>query len=138
VNSHSKTFVQQPTIQHNHARYDANGNVLTVTVPISPGNTATTTYTYNNFGEVLTTIDPMGFVTTNTYDANGNLLSVTTPPPSTGASASMTQFAYNSLGELTKITDPLGNATTIAYTSAGLINTITDAQSNVTTYDCVN
>ena len=114
--------------------YDPNGNVLTVTVPISSGHTATTTYTYNSFGDVLTVTDPLGFVTTNTYDSNGNLLSVTTPAPGNGASASVTQFAYNSLGELTNITDPRGNATSLTYTSAGLIQTITDAQSNVTTY----
>jgi RHS repeat-associated protein len=114
--------------------YDANGNVATVTVPISSGHTAMTTFTYNSFGEVLTAIDPLGFVTTNTYDANGNLLSVTTPLPGNGASASTTRFAYNSLGELTSITDPLGNSTSLTYTPAGLVQTITDAQSNVTTY----
>ena len=114
--------------------YDSNGNVLTVTVPISPGNSATTTYTYNSFGEVLTVTDPLGYVTTSTYDANGNLLLVTTPAPGNGASASVTQFIYNSLGELTKITDPLNHQTTIAYFPTGLIQTITDAQSNVTTY----
>jgi hypothetical protein len=43
--------------------YDSNGNVLTATVPISSGNTATTTCTYNSFGEVLTVADPLGFVT---------------------------------------------------------------------------
>src|SRR6266478_4684977 len=42
--------------------YDANGNVQTMTDPISSGNTATTTYTYNSLGEVLTTTDPMGNV----------------------------------------------------------------------------
>jgi RHS repeat-associated protein len=114
--------------------YDTNGNVLTVTVPISSGHTATTTYTYNSFGEVLTATDPLGNVTTNTYDGHGNLLSVTTPAPGGGASASVTQFAYDPKGELTSITDPLGNQTQIAYFSTGLIQTITDAQSNTTTY----
>jgi RHS repeat-associated protein len=114
--------------------YDSQGNVLTVTVPISASVSATTTYTYNSFGEVLTATDPLGNVMTNTYDANGNLLSVTTPTPGNGVSASVTQFAYNPLGELTTITDPLNNQTTLAYTPAGLIQTITDAQQNVTTY----
>ena len=114
--------------------YDSNGNVLTVTVPISPGNSATTTYTYNGSHQVLTATDPLGNVTTNTYDGHGGLLSVTTPAPGNGASASVTQFAYNTLGELTKITDPLNNQTSVAYFPTGLIQTITDAQSNVTTY----
>jgi len=114
--------------------YDGNGNVLTVTVPINANTTATTTYTYNNFGEVLTMTDPLGNVTTNTFDANGNLLSVTTPAPNGTTAASVAQFAYNALGELTSITDPLNNKTTLTYTTAGLIQTITDAQSHVTTY----
>jgi len=124
---------QQETVCGSVA-YDSNGNVATVTVPISPTVSATTSYTYNSFGEVLTATDPLGNVTTNAYDAKGNLLSVTTPAPGNGASASVTQFAYNSLGELTTITDPLNNQTTIAYTPVGLIQTITDARSNVTTY----
>jgi len=49
--------------------YDANGNRLTETDP-----TGTVTYTYNQFGEVLTRTDQMSGVTTNTYDAQGNLL----------------------------------------------------------------
>jgi RHS repeat-associated protein len=114
--------------------YDANGNILTSTVPITSSTSATTTYTYNSFGEVLTLTDPLNNVTTNTYDPKGNLLTVTTPAPGGGPSSSVTQFGYNSLGELTTITDPLNHLTTITYTTAGLINTIKDAQNNVTTY----
>jgi RHS repeat-associated protein len=108
--------------------------VLSVSVPLGNGTNAVTSYTYNNFGEVLTTTDPLGNVTTNTYDTYGNLTKVTTPAPGTGAPASVTQFGYNNLGQLTTITDPLNNITTLAYTPAGLIQTITDMQNNVTTY----
>jgi RHS repeat-associated protein len=114
--------------------YDDYGDVSTATVPISPGVTATTTYLYNVWGEVTTIIDPMGFVTTKGYDQLGNLLSVATPAPMNGGAASVTQFAYNSLGELTQITDPNGNSTLLTYTATGLVQTITDAQGNVTTY----
>jgi RHS repeat-associated protein len=98
------------------------------------GTAVTTSYTYNSFGEVLTTTDPLGNTTTNTYDANGNLLTVTTPQPSANAAASVTQFGYNNLGEMTQITDPLGNITTLTYNSVGLIASITDAQNNITSY----
>ena len=96
--------------------------------------TATTSYTYNGFGEVLTMTDPLGNVTTNTYDAHGNLLTVTTPRPNSNTSASVTTFAYDTKGELTQITDPLNHATTLTYNSAGLIATITDAQNHTTSY----
>ena len=114
--------------------YDSNNNVASVTKPVNGSTTATTSYTYNDKGEVLTTTDALGHVTTNTYDTHGNLLTVTTPAPNSTTAASVTQFGYNTLGELISITDPLNHATGITYTSAGLIQTITDVQSHVTTY----
>ena len=46
--------------------------------PIHNGHLITWQYTYNNFGELLTSTDPLGNTTTNTYDSNGNLLSTAT------------------------------------------------------------
>jgi len=57
--------------------YDSNNNLLSESVQVDATATATTSYTYNSFGEVLTMMDPLGNVSTNTYDANGNLLTVT-------------------------------------------------------------
>jgi RHS repeat-associated protein len=114
--------------------YDSSDNLISETKPAVSGGVPQTTYTYNNLGEPVTVTDPLGHVTTNTYDVHGNLLTVTTPAPGAGATASVTHFAYNSIGELTQITDPLGDVTTLTYTSSGLVNTITDAQSNLTTY----
>jgi RHS repeat-associated protein len=114
--------------------YDANNNVASISRPLDGSTTATTSYTYNSFGEVLTMTDALGNTTANTYDAHGNLLSVTSPAPNGSTPASVTQFAYDTKGELMQITDPLSRVTTLTYTPAGLIATITDAQGNVTTY----
>ena len=114
--------------------FDSSGNQTTQFAPLTGSTAATTTYTYNYFGEVTQMTDPVGNVTSNIYDSNGNLLSVTTPQPNNSTAASVTEFSYNSLGELTQITDPLQNVTKITYTSVGLIATITDPQNNVTTY----
>ena len=114
--------------------YDGNNDMLSRTAQLN-GQPVTTSYTYNNRGEVLTMTDPLNHTTTNTYDdGNGNLLSVTSPAPNAQTPPSVTQFAYNTLGELTHITDPLGHPTTIAYYPTGLIQSITDAQNNTTSY----
>ena len=114
--------------------YDSANDMTSASRPLNANTTATTSYTYNSFGEVLTMTDPLGNVTTNTYDASGNLLTVTSPQPNSNTAASVTQFQYATNGELTQITDPLTHVTKLTYTAAGLIAAITDAQNNVTSY----
>ena len=106
--------------------YDANGNEVTGT-----GVLGSSSFTYNQFGEVLTATDAMGGLTTNIYDAAGNLLSVT------DALNNTTTLTYDVRGELVTMTNPLGRVTTVAYDSSGNISQTTDALSNLTrfTYD---
>jgi RHS repeat-associated protein len=113
--------------------YDGNNNILSRSAQLN-GAAVTTSYTYDSLGDVLTTTDPLGNTTTNTYDANGNLLTVSSPAPNGQTPPSVTQFAYNTLGELTQITDPLNHITTMSYYPTGLIQSITDAQNNTTSY----
>jgi YD repeat-containing protein len=61
--------------------HDTANNLLSELTPLDGTHTATTSYTYNSFGEVLTMTDPIGHVTTNAYDTHGNLVSVTSPAP---------------------------------------------------------
>ena len=103
--------------------YDANGNQVTGT-----GVLGSSTFTYNQFGEVLTATDAMGGLTTNTYDAMGNLLSVT------DAMNNMTALTYDTRGELLTMTNPLGKVTRLAYDTSGNISQTTDALSNVTRF----
>ena len=116
--------------------YDANGNVTSKSTTLYlTGATLAWYYSYNSFGELLTSTDPNGNTTTNTYDTHGNLLSTTTPSPDGGTTpGSVTSFTYNTNGTLASITDPLSNVTTIAYFSSGLIQYIQDVQSHRTTY----
>jgi len=69
--------------------YDSNNNLTSAAQQVGANTTATTSYTYNGFGEVLTMTDPLGNVTTNAYDANGNLTSVTSPAPNGSTPASV-------------------------------------------------
>src|SRR5208282_2802373 len=61
--------------------FDSSGDQTTQFAPLTGSTAATTTYTYNYFGEVTQMTDPLGNVSSYAYDSNGNLLSVTTPQP---------------------------------------------------------
>jgi RHS repeat-associated protein len=106
--------------------YDTNGNELTAT-----GVLGSSSFTYNQFGEILTATDAMGGTTTSTYDMAGNLLSVT------DALNNTTMFSYDARGELLTMTNPSGKVSTLAYDTSGNIFQTTDALASVNkfTYD---
>ena len=88
----------------------------------------TTTTTYDQTGNLLTTTDPLGRTTTFAYDALGRLLTETLPDPDgpsgTGGpggsnlSAPITTFTYDTLGNLISTQD-LGRTTTFEYDALG-------------------
>jgi YD repeat-containing protein len=125
--SGNRTSSTDPNNNVANYSYDSNGNVTQVSRPSSSGTQAWQ-YTWNSFGEPLTTTDPLGKVTTNTYDTKGNLLTTKTPLGNT------TTFTYDTKGELLTIKDPRLNVTTLTYTTAGLLASIKDAQNNVTQF----
>ncbi|MEO7744402.1 MAG: RHS repeat-associated core domain-containing protein [Usitatibacter sp.] len=119
--------------------YDARDRLATVK---DPKLTATTTYTYNGLGDLLTQASPDTGTTTFTYDAAGNVAT------QTDARSVVTTYSYDTLnrvtaatvtdgtvtyeydnlttggayakGRLTKVTDPSGN-TTYVYDSLGRV-----------------
>lgn len=111
--------------------YDGNGNVLTSTDPL--GNI--TTFTYEPvFNNVASETDPLGNTTILKYDSHGNLLT------GTDANGHTTSFVYNSFGQPTQITNPVGQKTTLAYDAFGNLSSITDPLGNTTSmiYDAVS
>jgi RHS repeat-associated protein len=101
--------------------YDPNGNVLTSTDPTG----LTTTFTYDpNFSKVTSITDPLGNITSFTYDAHGNLLT------SRDANGNATSFQYDSTGLLTKVTDALNQTTTYSYDGLGDLISVTDPLGN--------
>src|SRR5437879_49192 len=69
VNSHSQTLSRQPTLQHNHARYDALNRLATV----QENNTGTTAYGYDNVGNLQSATYPNGVVHRYSYDTRNRL-----------------------------------------------------------------
>jgi RHS repeat-associated protein len=118
VISHTNALGQTATYT-----YDINGNNLSAT-----GVLGSSSFTYNQFGEVLTATDAMGAVTTNIFDAVGNLLSVT------DALNNTTTFTYDTRGQLATLTNALGKVTTLTYDNNGNITQATDAAGGVTTF----
>ncbi len=65
---------------------------------------ATTAYTYDAAGRLLTTTDPLNRVATRTYDTAGRLTSLSDPD------LGLTQYSYDANGNPTKITGPMATA----------------------------
>jgi len=120
-------------------------------------STQITQYGYDNNGNLKTVTDPLSHVTTNNYDALNRLISIVDANTPTGT----TQNTYNALDQLTQVQDPrlvttaytvdaLGNVsltqspdsgnTAAVYDAAGNLTQKTDARGIVTnyTYDAIN
>ena len=123
------------------------------------GGSEVTQYFYDDFANLVKTINALGNETTAGYDANGNRLTETdifgtqqftynsfgqvltyrdrvdsqNPDPNVRTAV----MAYDSNGNLTSYTDALGKVTTISYPAAnnkGLPDSITDARNNLTKF----
>ncbi len=106
------------------ASYDNRGNMLSSTDAL----VQTTTYTYNTFGQITASTDPQGAITTYGYDAMGNMTSLT------DVTGGTTTYAYGTKGNLTKMTDPQGAVTTYTYDTVGNLTSITDPNNATTSY----
>jgi YD repeat-containing protein len=125
---------------------------------LDDGTTQLTTFTYNAFGKVTQTIDPLGRTTQLTYAANQTDLSTVThdfaggpapiaqftynsqhrPLTSIDAAGQTTQYTYNTAGQLISLTNPLGQKTTYKYNSTGDLTSIVNANGKTAasfTYD---
>lgn len=114
--------------------YDEYGNVETETDPL--GNT--TIYTNNIIGLQTDVISPKGEHTAYTYDNNANPVTIVKD------GGEITQYVYDNLGrrvqEVTpniskSIISPTGKeGTRYTYYPCGKVNTVTDSENSVTTY----
>lgn len=109
--------------------YDALGRLISAQTP--EANSVATTFTYDNFDNLLTRTDPRGVVTNHTYDGLNRLIGVTYPTVPQGVSSmpnvctmqGLSQqanvcFYYDqggtaafTLGKLTQMADPSGSET---------------------------
>lgn len=95
--------------------------------------TATSTYTYDDAGNLATIKDPLGSETVMTYDGTGNLLAQKLPLVGV-----TTYTDYDHQGNAGTVTDPNGVATTFTYDDLGRVKTATNqADGGITRYEYV-
>jgi RHS repeat-associated protein len=114
--------------------YDAHGNMTNVVIQDLAGKTlngAGTTFTYDEAGNRLTSIDPLGHETTWTYDAAGH------QTKSVPALGNATTNTFNAAGDPSSTTDAAGHTTEWSWNgSAGTRTTAVDHVTTlVQTYD---
>ncbi len=88
--------------------YDANRRKITTVAGYNDSaNAGTTSFVYDEVGNLTQTTDPLGHVTATTYDARDRKATVTAG--SGTAIAQTTTFSYNDCSELTNVLRPDGN-----------------------------
>ncbi len=122
--------------------YDADGNLLTQTQSDLTGADAsrTTTYTYNDFGELASATDPAGDTTGYSYNDSGQVSAMV------DGDGNEYDYTYNEYGKVTQVTLttnstslPSPGSTSLvldsyAYDPAGLEASATDAMGRTTSY----
>ena len=155
------TFERDPITQRMTARiddlgrrteyqYDANGMQTQVRAMVGTANASTVSFTYDTFGVLTSTTDPLNQPTvyendngclkrvtdplnhTKTYECNGDGLTIS----ATNALGKTSYFFYNN-GEMIASVDEMNRATGYAYDSLGRIVVIRDPQGRIhrTEYD---
>ena len=122
----------------NYGQYDTYGRPQTISQPYSSNGTSRTdsaTYRYDDFGNVLCTVDPAGNVTKYSYDAAGNKTAeqfypVATTCATTNAAAWQTTYTYYYNGKLKSVTSPDNTVVTYTYDYRG--NTTTQKTTTTT------
>ncbi|MBI2889717.1 MAG: hypothetical protein HYY13_02925 [Nitrospirae bacterium] len=105
--------------------YDPRFNQVT---SVTDPNGNTTTFEYDEWGNLTKTTDALGQATAIAYYPNG-LQSLIAD-----ASGAVTRFLYDPSGNLASITDPLGHSTTLTNDASGNVIRQTDANGIATEY----
>ncbi len=129
--------------------YDVEWRMTSTIVGFGTADAATTTNTFDNVDNVLTSTDPIGHKTSFVYDGRYRTTSVTDPrgnktsftyDPSdnnltiTDALNRVTSNTFDSMNRKVSSTDPKNQKTTFAFDSMGNISVLTDAKGQASSW----
>jgi RHS repeat-associated protein len=101
---------------------------------LDDGITQLYSYAYDDNGNLITTVDPVGRSTSYVYSDNGIDL-IETRQTRGGQSELLSRTTYDPRHRPLSITDTAGNTTTFTYNDRGQMKTITTPLSETTTYN---
>lgn len=142
------TKIIKPDLTYTQLTYDqVTGDLLQ---RFESESNTTESYTYNQYGQLLSYTDPLGRTKTNTYDAQTGLLLRETDPnlnyvdytynnfgliqATANTLGHTTTYAYNREGNVAQVTAPMTETSTFTRDNAGNVLTKTNAKGQVTTY----
>lgn len=127
------TYVGHPDGTSDQTVYDANGNrTRTLTSVSVNGSSGVTTYFhYDALNRLTQTLDQgqTTVLAASGYDAIGQVLT------STDGDGNVTTYTYDDAGRRTSVKDALQHTTTFAYDAAGNQTSVTDANNHTTLYE---
>jgi len=110
------------------AQIDPLGVAASVDCSTAAPSAHTTNFTYNAYGDQLTSADPLGHGTVNTYDANRNL------DTSKDGDLNTTTYKHDPANQLTEVDRPDSTTLKNHYWGDGTINKQIDGANNATVY----
>lgn len=84
---------------------------------------------YDANGQLIKTVDALGYSEHSTYDGDGQTIT------QTDKEGNITSFVYDTYGHLTQETDALGNVISYTYDANGNRTSVTDACGHTTSYE---
>ncbi|MGH7227452.1 MAG: hypothetical protein ACRELF_29930, partial [Gemmataceae bacterium] len=103
---------------------EAVGNVLSQTDYTSGGTASLSSETYNEAGQLLTSVNGVGDTTSYGYDADGHVILQVAGYGSTDSAN--TSFEFDQAGDQTEVIGPDGDTTWFAYNADGLKTAMTE------------
>jgi RHS repeat-associated protein len=104
------------------------GTAVGTVVTCAPPAIGCTTYSYDVYGNRLSTVDPLGHSTNSTFDADGNQLTAV------DANGHTTTTTFNAADLPISVKQPSTDTATTGYNGDGTVSSTTDAANHATSY----